>query len=108
MESVMSQRVGPPNPKRVAAGKINAMKRVGFSEEGLAKVRAAALINRPWLYSTGPRTAEGKARSSANGRSKQIGDRSAREVRREIAVALGSGAAIARTCSALIAARHDS
>ena len=104
----MSKRVGLTNPNRVAAGRINAMKRVGFTEEGLSRVRAAALINRPWLHATGPRTAEGKARSSANGRSKQAGDRSGREIRREIAAALGSGAAIARTCAALIAAHRDS
>jgi hypothetical protein len=33
---------------------------------GLAALRASALRNKPWLASTGPRTAAGKARSSAN------------------------------------------
>ena len=31
------------------------------------KARQAALRNKPWLKSTGPRTAAGKARSAANG-----------------------------------------
>jgi len=37
-----------------------------FSPEGLEALRLAARKNRPWEGSTGPRTAEGKARSRWN------------------------------------------
>ena len=97
----MSDRIGPPNPKRVAAGRLNAMKRIGFTEDGLARMKAAALITQPWRHSTGPRTAEGKARSSQNGRSRQVGERSKRALQREIAAALELGGMLA---SARIAA----
>ncbi|MCE9560524.1 MAG: hypothetical protein K8U57_00585 [Planctomycetes bacterium] len=36
-----------PNPKRVAAGKRNWLKRRGFSAEGREKLRFAALCIRP-------------------------------------------------------------
>jgi len=39
-----------------------------MSPEGRARVRAAALLHKPWERSTGPRTAEGKARSARNSR----------------------------------------
>ena len=100
-----SDRVGPPNPRRVAADNLNAMQRVGFSEDGLARLRAAAPFTPPRRYSTGPRTAEGKARSSANGRTRQVGPMSVRELRRELAVVNELCAGIARTRVALIAER---
>ncbi len=37
-----------------------------LSPEGLANLRAAAHRNRPWEHSTGPRTVQGKRRSSQN------------------------------------------
>jgi hypothetical protein len=43
-----SDRVGPPNPRRVTAGELNARKRVGFTEDGLAQIRAAALALFDW------------------------------------------------------------
>jgi hypothetical protein len=39
-----------------------------MSAEGRARVRAAALLHKPWEKSTGPHTAEGKARSARNSR----------------------------------------
>lgn len=54
------------NPRRVAAGRRNWAKRNGFTPEGLARLRAAALQNKPWTRSTGPRTAAGKAISAGN------------------------------------------
>jgi hypothetical protein len=41
----------------------------------------AARRNRPWLHSTGPKTVAGKARSAANGKLRQTGALSVREVR---------------------------
>src|SRR5947208_11561912 len=72
------------NPKRVAAGKQNRMKRKGLTPEGRERLRQAALENQPWLRATGPRTAEGKARSAENSRVRQLGPRSIRQVRREL------------------------
>ena len=37
-----------------------------LSPEGLANLRAAAHRNRPWEHSTGPRTVQGRRRSSQN------------------------------------------
>jgi len=48
-------------------------------------LRQAALANRPWESSTGPKSVEGKARAAANGRSRQAGIRSVRELRTELA-----------------------
>jgi hypothetical protein len=58
-------------------------------------LRAAALVNRPWLHSTGPKTAEGKARVAENGRGRQAGEPSVRELRRELAAVGGLAAALA-------------
>lgn len=38
----------------------------GLTDEGRDRLRAAALANRPWEKSTGPRTKAGKARSRQN------------------------------------------
>jgi hypothetical protein len=73
-----------PNPRRVAAGRVNWAKRKGLTPEGREKLREAALANRPWLRTGGPCTPEGKARSAANGRLRQRGPRSVREVRRDL------------------------
>jgi hypothetical protein len=48
-------------------------------------LRQAALDNRPWESSTGPKTIEGKARASGNGRSRQRGPISIRQLRTEVA-----------------------
>jgi hypothetical protein len=69
----------------VAAGKKNQLKWKGFSDEGREKLRQSALINQPWLFSTGPRTVEGKARAAANGKKHQKGTQSIRELRAEVA-----------------------
>lgn len=64
-----------PNPPR----------RYRLTPEGLASLRATAARVRPWELSTGPRTAEGKARSRAN--SWKHGERSAEAVERRARVA---------------------
>jgi hypothetical protein len=45
----------------------------------------AALKNQPWRFSTGPRTAAGKAQMVLNGKKRQLGPRSVREVRADLA-----------------------
>ena len=72
----------PPNPKRVAAGQRNRKLWRGLTDAGRERLRASTLSNRPWENATGPRTAEGKARSAANGRRFQTGTHSRRERQR--------------------------
>jgi hypothetical protein len=73
------------NPLRVAAGRLNRKKRGPLTEEGLSRLREATLQHRPWEKSTGPTTAEGKSRSAANGRTRQSGLKSRRQIRNEVA-----------------------
>lgn len=77
------------NPRRVAAGRLNRLKRGPLTPEGRERLRRAVLANRPWEASTGPRTARGKALSAANGKLRQKGERSVREVRRSLAEVTG-------------------
>jgi hypothetical protein len=72
------------NPRRVAAGRLNREKRGPLSEQGRQKLRETALAHRPWEHSTGPTTAEGKTKSAANGRKRQRGAKSSRQIRKEV------------------------
>ena len=81
----MSPSPKSPNPKRVAAGRLNRLKRAGLTPAGAARLSQAARDRKPWEHSTGPRTAAGKARSAANGASTQTGPGSVRAARREVA-----------------------
>lgn len=54
------------NPNRVRAGKLNRAKRKSLTADGAARLSAAAKANKPWRFSTGPKTEQGKARSSKN------------------------------------------
>jgi hypothetical protein len=73
------------NPKRVAAGKRNRALWRGLTEAGRRRLRESALRHRPWRFATGPRTPEGKARAAANAKRCQLGPRSVREVRADLA-----------------------
>lgn len=79
-----SNQYAIPNPKRVAAGRLNWSKRNGLASEGRERLRRAAHANRPWQYATGPRTAEGKAKAAANGRTRQLGMVSLRELKADL------------------------
>ena len=70
-----------PNPKRVAAGQRNRAVRGPLTEAGRERLRAAAHLHRPWEHSTGPRSPDGKKRAAFNGKSRQIGVLSVRELR---------------------------
>lgn len=74
-----------PNPRRVAAGRLNAAKRKGLTEAGRERLRQAALRNQPWRHSTGPRTPEGRAKVAQNGKARQKGPHSVREIRADLA-----------------------
>lgn len=73
-----------PNPKRVAAGRLNWAKRKGLTDEGRERLRRAAHANKPWLLSTGPRTPAGKAMAAANGKKRQKGLLIVRELKADL------------------------
>jgi hypothetical protein len=73
-----------PNPKRVAAGRLNWAKRKGLTAEGRERLRRAAHAHKPWLLSTGPRTLAGKATAAANGKKRQYGLLSVRELKADL------------------------
>lgn len=73
------------NPKRVAAGRRNRQLREALSLDARERLRIAALQHRPWEHATGPQTEAGKAQSAKNGAYRQQGERSIRELRREVA-----------------------
>ena len=77
----------PPNPRRVAAGQANRKLRGPLSDAGRQRLREAARQHKPWLASTGPRTAKGKAQAVKNGKTQQVGPFSHREVRADLAAA---------------------
>ncbi len=86
--STASNSLGPnggKNPRRVAAGRRNRRLRKGLSDEGRERLRQSALAHAPWRHSTGPRSAEGKAQARRNGKRRQIGDISVRELSAELA-----------------------
>lgn len=53
-------------PRQRAAANARAHRKPGFTPEGLERLQAAALENKPWTRSTGPTSTAGKARSSRN------------------------------------------
>ena len=66
------------------AGERKAKRPYRLSPEGLAALRAAAAARRPWLASTGPRTAAGKAASSLNALRHGLRTAEASRQRREV------------------------
>ena len=84
----MSQRPPCPDPRRAAAARANRAKRRGLTPEGRLRLREAALANKPWEHSTGPRTPQGKLQAVRNGKVRQKGPISTRELK-----AMASGAA---------------
>src|SRR5262249_41267872 len=56
-----------------------------FTAEGLEKLRQTALTHQPWKKSTGPRSAKARAQAVINGKRRQLGERSVREVKADVA-----------------------
>src|SRR5690349_12761954 len=77
-----------PNSKTRQTNKDQPPRRYRLSQRGLTSLRTTALKNKPWLRSTGPRTAAGKDRSKLN--ATKHGERSAtnRATWRELNAAL--------------------
>jgi hypothetical protein len=85
---IMSSIAGPiANPRRVAAGKVNGPKRGPLSEASIQRLRAAALRNKPWLHSSGPKTPEWRRQAALNGKCRQLGPRSVREMQADLRAA---------------------
>jgi hypothetical protein len=63
----MDGSIEDAEPVSPASDRSDGGKPAGLTPEGRHRLREAALANRPWEHATGPRTAEGKARSAANG-----------------------------------------
>jgi hypothetical protein len=81
----MNSTPGPtPNPRRVAAGRANRQLSGPLTDAGRERLREAALQNKPWLHSTGPRTPGGRARAARNGKRRQTGPQSVREMQADL------------------------
>ena len=72
-------------PQDQNSERLEPQKRRYISPEGLERLRAAAFAHEPWRFSTGPRSARGKAQSVLNGKLRQRGPVSVRERRRQVA-----------------------
>ena len=79
------QSLSAKDSKRVLAGRLNRMKRKGLTSQGREKLRQSALLHQPWRFSTGPRTPAGKAQAALNGKHRQLGLRSVREIKADLA-----------------------
>ena len=64
--------------RQVRANRANRKRWTGHTAQGKARLRAAAMKNKPWLSATGPRTKTGKNRTKMN--ALKHGDRSAEAV----------------------------
>jgi hypothetical protein len=69
----------------VIAGRRNRSKRPALSVDARQRLREAAIRNQPWLKSTGPTSNAGKAIVAMNGRGRQKGPRSVRQIRADLA-----------------------
>jgi hypothetical protein len=77
--------MNPPDPSpRQIAGRLNRSLRKPLTAQTRQALRTAALLNRPWTHSTGPRSAAGRAQSAINGKRRQKGEYSVREMRRQM------------------------
>ena len=73
-----------PDAVPAVTGQPKRKKRKRLSAADREKFRQNALKHQPWRFSTGPRTPEGKRRSSQNGRYRQKNSMSRREMQREL------------------------
>jgi hypothetical protein len=69
-----------PSPRRVAAGRRNHSLRGPHTAEERTRLREAALRNQPWRHASGPRTPAGRAQAAVNGRKRQAGPVSRRQL----------------------------
>ncbi len=86
MNEISSPCVGPQRAEHPRRG---GRRPKTWTPEGLERLRATAMATRPWEQTRGPRTVEGKARSAQNGRARQKGEKSVRELRAELVEVFG-------------------
>ena len=67
------------SPARVAAGRLNVLKRRAWTVEDRERQRLNCLKSRPWERSTGPRTPEGKQQAATNGSHTPVNPQSTRQ-----------------------------
>jgi hypothetical protein len=92
LRSLSAERTEVQNPdptggaslRRVEAGRQNRTKRGALTSVGLQRLRDSAVRTKPWVHSTGPRTEAGKARVAMNGRKRQKGCLSVRDLRASV------------------------
>ena len=70
---------------RVGAGRRNQQLQGPLSADARQRLREAALQHQPWRFSTGPRSAAGKAQVAMNGRLCCKGELSVRQQRAAVA-----------------------
>ena len=80
----MAEKTHEPDAGRVTSrvAQLNPRK---HTPEGLQRLRETALKNRPWQYTRGPRTPEGKAKVAQNGKYAQKNAVSRREIAAQVA-----------------------
>ena len=69
----------------MGAGRRNQQLQGPLSAEARQRLREAALQHQPWRFSTGPRSAAGKAQVAMNGRRRCKGELSVRQQRAAVA-----------------------
>lgn len=74
-------QVKSKNPRRIAAGQRNGLKRRPWNEADRLRLSRQCHERRPWLASTGPRTGQGKQRSARNGHGRCPDPNSLRQLR---------------------------
>jgi len=56
------------------------MLRKGLTDTGRQRLRDSAMLHKPWRFATGPRSEVGRAQSRKNGKRRQTGELSVRQV----------------------------
>jgi len=81
----MAKKSHELKPKRLTTGRLTQLKPYRLTPEGRQRLRESTLRHKPWKHATGPKTPEGKARAAQNGRYRQHGELSRRQLEREMA-----------------------
>lgn len=80
----MAEKAHESDARRVT-GRVAQLKPRKHTPEGLHRLRETALQNRPWQFTRGPSTPEGKARVAENGRYAQKNAVSRRQMAKVLA-----------------------
>ena len=82
----MAKKTHEPDDERVAGG-VGQLKPTSVSAANRKRMRTVALKYRPWQYTRGPTTPEGKAKVAENGRYAQKNELSRRQLTKELSEA---------------------